>query len=144
LFNNQGLVKRDFRAALALIRVAESSLTAFAYYRLRLFARERFNLLGFIVPGLLIRIPLGGYVIRHVNASVFRRGCRTLDRWVVGWGWSRVLIDLKLAHGMAAYIPFFVAIALDIYLYHYVRNRRSLREELGAPAALASAPQSGD
>ena len=34
LFNNQGLVKQEFRAGLALIRVAESCLTAFAYYQL--------------------------------------------------------------------------------------------------------------
>src|SRR5215468_1438068 len=40
LFNNQGLVKKEFRAGLALIRVAESSLTAVAYYHLGLFAAE--------------------------------------------------------------------------------------------------------
>ena len=37
LFNNQGLVKQEFRAGLALIRVAESCLTAFAYYQFGLF-----------------------------------------------------------------------------------------------------------
>ena len=31
LFNNQGYAKQDFRAALGVIRVAESSLTAVAY-----------------------------------------------------------------------------------------------------------------
>ena len=40
LFNNQGLVKREFRAGLGLIRVAESSLTAIVYYHLGLFAAE--------------------------------------------------------------------------------------------------------
>src|SRR3981081_4323595 len=38
LFNNQGLVKKDFRAGLALIRVAESVLTTIAYYDLGLSA----------------------------------------------------------------------------------------------------------
>src|SRR5206468_7925086 len=38
LFNNQGLVKLEFRAGLGLIRVAESSLTAVVYYDLGLFA----------------------------------------------------------------------------------------------------------
>src|ERR1700716_885523 len=37
LFNNQGLVKREFRAGLALVRVAESSVTAIVYYQLGLF-----------------------------------------------------------------------------------------------------------
>src|SRR5258708_17800705 len=32
LFNNQGLVRSEFRAGLALVRVAESSVTAIAYY----------------------------------------------------------------------------------------------------------------
>ena len=40
LFNNQGLVKNEFRAGLALIRVAESSLTAIVYFYLGLFVAE--------------------------------------------------------------------------------------------------------
>src|SRR2546430_5959931 len=36
LFNNQGLVKEEFRAGLGLIRVVESLLTAIGYYRLDL------------------------------------------------------------------------------------------------------------
>jgi len=42
LFNNQGLVKNEFRAGLALVRVVESSVTALVYYQLGLFiARAR-------------------------------------------------------------------------------------------------------
>src|SRR2546421_2807495 len=44
LFNNQGLVKQDFRAGLGLIRVAESVLTAVAYYHLGLFTLETANI----------------------------------------------------------------------------------------------------
>src|ERR1051326_3831094 len=40
LFNNQGFVKNEFRAGLALIRVAESSLAAIVYYQLNLFVTE--------------------------------------------------------------------------------------------------------
>jgi len=40
LFNNQGLVKNEFRAGLALVRVAESSVTAIVYYQLGLFIPE--------------------------------------------------------------------------------------------------------
>src|SRR6185503_314478 len=40
LFNNQGLVKKDFRAALGIIRVAESTITAVAYYNLGLFNQQ--------------------------------------------------------------------------------------------------------
>src|SRR6266498_1892267 len=59
LFNNQGLVKQEFRAGLALIRVAESCLTAFAYYQLGLFTAEALHVGSWIVPSVLLGIPLG-------------------------------------------------------------------------------------
>ena len=40
LFNNQGLVKDEFRAGLALVRVTESSVSAIVYYKLGLFIAE--------------------------------------------------------------------------------------------------------
>src|SRR5499433_2168494 len=45
LFNNQGLVKNEFRAGLALVRVAESGVTAFAYYQLGLFVTDSHDIL---------------------------------------------------------------------------------------------------
>ena len=41
LFNNQGLVKSEFRAGLALVRVVESSVTAIVYYQLWPFHRRK-------------------------------------------------------------------------------------------------------
>src|SRR5216684_2778980 len=73
LFNNQGLVKQDFRAGLALIRVAESCLTAFAYYQLGLFTAEALHLGTWIVPSVLVGIPLGAFAIRRMDAATFRR-----------------------------------------------------------------------
>ena len=40
MLNNQGLAKTDFRAALGFIRLAESSMTAVAYYYAGLFTRR--------------------------------------------------------------------------------------------------------
>ncbi|HXM82559.1 MAG TPA: sulfite exporter TauE/SafE family protein [Burkholderiales bacterium] len=116
LFNNQGLVKKDFRAGLALIRVAESVLTAIAYYHLGLYAVESQSIFWAIVPGVLIGIPLGAYVIRRLDAETFRRVCMSFDVWVVGFGLSRVLIDLKLMQGPLAYSVMAAAILLDLYL----------------------------
>src|SRR5712672_3353711 len=96
LFNNQGLVKPEFRAGLGLIRVVESSLTAFAYYHLGLFTAESGAITSMIVPGVLVGIPLGAYVIRRLDAEAFRRVCMSFDIWVVGFGLSRVLVELKL------------------------------------------------
>src|SRR5215475_5076965 len=45
LFNNQGLVRTEFRAGLALVRVAESSVTALVYYHLGLFIAETEDIL---------------------------------------------------------------------------------------------------
>jgi uncharacterized membrane protein YfcA len=118
LFNNQGLVKREFRAGLALIRVAESSLTAVVYYHLGLFVAESQSILLMIIPSVLIGIPLGAYLIRRLDAETFRRICMSFDAWVVGFGLSRVLIDLKLMESPWAYSVMGVAILLDTYLLY--------------------------
>src|SRR5215467_3731117 len=124
LFNNQGLVKQEFRAGLGLIRTAESSLTALAYYYLGLFTMESMSITWTIVPGVLIGIPLGAFVIRHIDADTFRRICMSFDAWIVGFGLSRVLMELELAHGLAAYTPLMLAITADAGLYvFFARNR---------------------
>jgi len=125
LFNNQGLVKRDFRAGLAVIRVAESSLTAIAYYYLGLFAVESLRLIPFITPGILIGIPLGAYLIRRMDAETFRRICMSFDVWIVGFGLSRVLLELKLAQGASAYGPMFLAMVVDSYLLYVFFAKRN-------------------
>src|SRR3954465_12191066 len=128
LFNNQGLVKQQFRAGLALIRVAESCLTAFAYYQLGLFTSEALRVGAWIVPSVLLGIPLGALAIRRMDAETFRRICMSFDVWVVGFGLSRTLIPLKLAQSPAAYAAMAVAGALDLvllYLFFNVHLRRN-------------------
>src|SRR5207249_8271696 len=75
LFNNQGYVKEEFRASLGLIRVAESSLTAIAYYWLGLYSTSSTQILASILPSVAIGIPLGAYLIRHMPVETFRRIC---------------------------------------------------------------------
>jgi hypothetical protein len=96
LFNNQGLVKTEFRAGLALVRVAESSVTAIVYYQLGLFTAESGNILWVLVPCVAVGVPLGAYVIRHLDAETFRRMCMSFDAWVVGFGFSRVSLATPL------------------------------------------------
>ena len=116
LFNNQGFVKNEFRAGLALIRVAESTLTAIVYYHLNLFVAESGDLLWIIVPAVAIGIPLGTFVIRKLASETFRRICMSFDAWVVGFGLSRVLIELNLADSPWAYSVLVAAIAVDAVL----------------------------
>jgi uncharacterized membrane protein YfcA len=126
LFNNQGLVKQEFRAGLGLIRVVESVLTAIAYYHLGLFTAQSVELTWLIVPGVLLGIPAGAWAIRRLDAETFRRICMSFDVWVVGFGLSRTLMTLKLAQSPAAYAAMAVAGALDlILLYIFLKARRS-------------------
>src|SRR6201994_4751303 len=85
LFNNQGLVKDQFRAGLALVRVAESCLTAIVYWHLGLFVAESTGIFSVLAVCALVGIPLGAYLIRHLDAETFRRICMSFDAWVVGF-----------------------------------------------------------
>ncbi|HEV7599414.1 MAG TPA: sulfite exporter TauE/SafE family protein [Bradyrhizobium sp.] len=116
LFNNQGLVKNEFRAGLALVRVAESSVTAVVYYQLGLFIAESATLLLVFIPSVVVGIPLGAYLIRRLDAETFRRICMSFDAWVVGFGLSRVLIELNLMESPWAYSVMAVTILIDCYL----------------------------
>ena len=108
--------------------MAESSLTAIAYYQLGLFTAETLSIGTTIVPGVAIGIPLGTYLIRRLDPEVFRRLCMSFDAWVVGFGLSRVLLDLELAQGSMAYGPLMLAIALDAWLLHvFFSARRAQR-----------------
>jgi uncharacterized membrane protein YfcA len=118
LFNNQGLVKNEFRAGLALVRVVESTATAIVYYQLGLFIAESANILLMFIPSVVIGIPLGAYFIRRLDAETFRRICMSFDAWVVGFGLSRVLIDLKLMESPWAYSVMAVTILIDGYLLY--------------------------
>ena len=142
LFNNQGLVKTEFRAGLALVRVAESSVTAIVYYQLGLFIAESQNILLVFVPGVVVGVPLGAYVIRRLDAETFRRICMSFDAWVVGFGLSRVLIELNLMESPWAYSVMAVTILIDIYLLYIfftVRKAASKRSQtLWAPLTLAT------
>ncbi len=140
LLNNQGLVKSEFRAGLAIVRVAESLLTAIAYYNLGLFTAQSFSLVGYIVPGLLIGIPLGAYLIRNVDADVFRRVCISFDIAIVGFGLSRVLLDLKLEQGLAAYSPLLIATFVDSFLLYSFFKKRHRPAPAMAPACLLATP----
>src|SRR3954453_4256558 len=134
LFNNQGLVKNEFRAGLALVRVAESSVTAIVYYQLGLFITESANLLLVFIPAVLAGIPLGAYFMRHVDSETFRRICMSFDAWVVGFGLSRVLIELDLVASPWAYGVMAVTMLIDVVLLYVFFTRRTAARRAGASA----------
>jgi uncharacterized membrane protein YfcA len=137
LFNNQGFVKNDFRAGLALIRVAESSLTAIVYYNLGLFVAESQGVLSVIIPSIIVGIPLGAWLIRRLDSETFRRICMSFDAWVVGFGLSRVLIDLHWVESPWAYSVMAVAVAVDTWLLYvfFTSQRPALSQSLALEPA---------
>src|ERR1700739_279271 len=118
LFNNQGLVKNEFRAGLALVRVVESIVTAVVYYQLGLFIAESGNLLLVLIPSVVVGVPLGAYLIRRLDAETFRRVCMSFDAWVVGFGLSRVLIELNLLESPWAYGVMAATMLVDVCLLY--------------------------
>ncbi len=118
MLNNQGLAKKDFRAALGIVRLAESSMTAVAYGYAGLYSSASASLVPWIVPSILLGVPAGAFVIRRVGHETFRRVCMSFDAWVVAFGLSRLLQELALVRGGAAYLVLLAVVVLDIWLLY--------------------------
>ena len=118
LLNNQGLAKRDFRAALGIIRLAESSFTVIAYLVAGLFTTTSMTLVPQILPSVLIGVPIGARIIRRMPAETFRRLCMSFDAWVVGFGVSTVLRDLKIIEGPSAFLFLAAVVLTDGWLLY--------------------------
>lgn len=124
LFNNQGYAKQDFRAALGVIRVGEGVLTGIAYYFIGLYSSESMEIMAYIVPSVLLGIPLGSYLIRWMDPEAFRRVCMAFDALVVAFGLSRVLIELNLTTAFTTYSIFTIVMVLNAYLlFRFFRDR---------------------
>ena len=119
VLNNQGFAKKDFRAALGFVRLAESSMTALAYWYAGLYSVTSLELIPWIVPSIALGVPLGAYIIRHAPVETFRRVCLSFDAWVVGFGLSRLLNELRLLEGPAAYLVLAAIVAVDVWMYRF-------------------------
>lgn len=124
LFNNQGYAKQDFRAALGVIRVGESVVTGIAYAFLGLYSASSLEIIPYIVPSVIVGIPLGTFLIRWIDPETFRRICMAFDGLVVGFGLSRVLSELNLASPFTTYGILSIVVFINSYLlYRFFRDR---------------------
>jgi uncharacterized protein len=114
--SNQGLEREEFRAALGLVRLAESSVTAAAYLAGGLFVRPSMGLIPWIVPGVAVGVPAGTRLIRRLPPDRFRRICTSLDAWVVAFGLSKVVQDLGIIGGTRAWAILFTVVGVDSWL----------------------------
>lgn len=125
LFNNQGLDKEEFRAALGTVRVVETTLTAMVYGFMGLYSVKSAQLMIPIAPALLLGLPLGTFLIRYMKTETFRRICMSFDAWIIGFGLARTIAELKLLTLSSAYVIWGAVILFDLYLLfeYFVRGR---------------------
>jgi hypothetical protein len=118
MLSNQGLTKTDFRAALGFIRLAEAPFTAVAYYYAGLYTVESFALIPYILPSILIGVPIGAFLIQRIRPETFRRVCMSFDAWVVGFGLSTLLQSLGLVESSLAFSVLIGVGVLDSWLLY--------------------------
>src|SRR5262245_43314969 len=116
MLNNQGFGKREFRASLGVIRLAAPTFTAGAYLSAGLITTTSISLIPQIIPSVLIGVPIGAFLIRRIRTETFRRLCMSFDAWVVAFGVSSVLRDLKIVEGPSAYLFLAAVVLIDAWL----------------------------
>jgi len=126
--NNQGLSKDEFRAALGIVRLTESILTAFAYLIAGLFVRDSLGLLPWIVPSVIVGVPLGAAAINRVRTETFRRVCMSFDAWVVSFGISALFRTLHVIDSRGAFGVMAAVIAVDTWLLYRFFSRATVRK----------------
>lgn len=112
-FNNAGLTKSEFKVALAVTRVAESTLTLITYALLGLLTTDSWTLTAWLLPGVIIGMPLGHVVIQQIAPETFRRVCMSFDAWLVGFGLSRLVAELTVLPPVAAYQILTLTVVID-------------------------------
>jgi uncharacterized membrane protein YfcA len=118
VLSNQGFTKKDFRAALGVIRLAESAFTGIAYYYAGLYSAESFGLIPYILPSILIGVPIGAVLIQRIRPETFRRVCMSFDAWVVGFGLSALVRELALVESNSRWLILIGVGLLDTWLLY--------------------------
>jgi uncharacterized membrane protein YfcA len=132
MLNNQGLAKAEFRAAMAVIRLAEGIMTATAYAYAGLYTRESLLLIPAIIPSVAIGVPIGAWLIRRVDAEAFRRVCMSFDAWIVGIALAVLLPSLGIASAATGAALLAGVVALDsALLYRFFSSVRPVPHQSG-------------
>ncbi|HXQ92897.1 MAG TPA: sulfite exporter TauE/SafE family protein, partial [Nitrososphaerales archaeon] len=138
-WNNQGMAKNEFKAAIAQVRIAESYLTCISYAILGLFTATTFQLFTVTSLPVLLGIPLGMLVVRKIAIETFRRFTMAFDAGVVSFGLAQVFMALFGLTTYVAYSFWGLVLAIDaLLLYKYIKNRQKIPEEPRAVPVPAS------
>jgi uncharacterized membrane protein YfcA len=127
--NNQGMAQTQFRAAVYLIRVAESALTTVVYLVLGLFAAPSMALAGSLVPSLVIGLPIGIVLLKRLDAETFRRVSMAASATIISFGLGRSLLDVHVIPALVAYGGMLVVLLIEARLLaqYFVRRREAAR-----------------
>ena len=71
-----------------------------------------------MIPSVLIGVPVGAFVIRHIRVETFRRVCMSFDAWVVGFGLSTLLRGLHIVDGSPAFLVLAAVVLVDGWLLY--------------------------
>jgi uncharacterized membrane protein YfcA len=109
--NNEGYEKHDFKAAVGIIRTIESVFTGMAYAMLGIFTAQSLELFWWIIPGVVVGMPLGAFVLNKLEQLWFRRLCISIDVWLIAFGFGRALWSIQ---GLSMYVPITIFVAMAI------------------------------
>jgi uncharacterized protein len=136
-WNNQGMKKEEFKAAIAQVRITESYITCISYYFLGLFGAtvagtSAMQLFFVIAPPVAIGLPLGYFAIRRLNIETFRRVAMSFDAWIVSYGLTRVLnnpFNLNINIANALFVLFAAISAILLYRYFKKKAAQPIAEK---------------
>ena len=76
-----------------------------------------------ILPSVVIGVPIGARLIQQIRPETFRRVCMSFDAWIVGFGLSKLLHDLSVIETNRAYLVLLGVIILDGWLLYRFFSR---------------------
>lgn len=147
-FRNQGLTKNEFRATIAQVRVAESSITLATYFAFTEFAGANLvslpaaGLIPYLLIPVIIGVPLGTWIMTRVSRDLFTRAVMAMDGLVVSFGLSQVLVKLKWLGNTMTDLLFgtLAAIVVTLSFYSLYRLPGSRKYVEGPPPPTTGLP----
>jgi hypothetical protein len=97
----------------------------------------------YIVPSIAIGVPIGAALIQRIRPDTFRRVCMSFDAWIVGFGLSTLLKELRLVENNLAYLVLVAVALIDAWLLYWffaIQLPRVKRAEALAAAEAADPP----
>lgn len=153
-YNNQGLTRDEFKAAISQVRITESYITCAVYYLFGFFsAKPETGWFGSATPiqlfevislPVLVGLPLGVIVARRINYETFRRIAMNFNAWIVGYGLTRILVTFFNLNINVANALFAIVVALTLVLLYRYFKTRPRDEEPPIPIVTRTTDYAGD